>query len=117
MGVAFTLVNYTRRERLTFAHVAAGTKRELAGYPPAAAIATWYLLERPGDAIAFVSGSGEDWPFPAGSRGDLALYPDVTDEVIGALIGAGVLADEGRDVLDADEPDVYLRRLRNVWMD
>ena len=117
MGIHYTLVNQSKREHLAFAHIGAGTKHELAGNPAAAAILVWYLLEHPGDRIAFVSDTYEDWPFPEDSKADLCNYRDATDEVVAALVEAGVLADEGREVFDAEEAEVYVRRLRNIWME
>ena len=116
MGIGYILVNATKRERVSFAHVAASTSRELAGLPAAAAITTWYLLQHSGDQIAFVSDTYDDWPWGDGVRPDLSAYPDVTDQVVEGLIQVGILADDGRDVFDPSEPAVYVRRLRNVWM-
>jgi|SRR5882672_3404453 len=116
MPTHYTLVNHTRREKVTFVHIPAGSKRELAGNSIAAAISTWYHLEHPGDLIAYVSESGGDWPFPGGSRRDLSGYRDVTDDVVKHLVEADILRDDGREIFDENEPDVYMRRLRNVWM-
>ncbi len=54
MAVGYELVNFTRREVLTFAHIPASTKLELAGNAAAAAMSTWYMLECAGDQMAFV---------------------------------------------------------------
>jgi hypothetical protein len=116
MGVGYWLVNFTKKEQLVYSHVPAASARELAGNPVAAAITTWYLLRNLGDAISFVSDTHEDWPFPEGNRHDMDDYKEVTDEVVNQLMEQGLLVDDGRDVFWEDEPEVYLRRLRNVWV-
>jgi hypothetical protein len=115
MGTTYTLVNQTRRETIDFGHIPASKKKELAGNPVAAAIIAWYLLEHAGDRIALFGDDG-DWPFASGDWHELAGYTDRTDAVVGQLVAAGILRDDGRDELDDDDPQVYMRKLRNVWM-
>lgn len=115
MSVAYQLVNQTRREVGSFQHLGASPARELAGNSGSAAATTWYLLQRRGDAIAFVSDLGE-WPFASGRLEDVRSFTDVTEQVVTELIAAGVLADHGIRWVDEDEPEVYVRDLRNVWM-
>ena len=117
MGVGYILVNQTKHEQVIFAHVSANTKRELAGHPAASAITTCYLLENPGNHIAFVSDTYGDWPFAEGSRADLEHYREVTTEVVQSLIEAGILVDDGKECSPGEESAVFNRRLRNVWMD
>lgn len=118
MGVGYLLVNNTRGEKVTFAHIPASKANELVGNPATAAITTWYLLHNRGDQIAFVSDTDGVWPFLTGSLMDLAKYKDMTDEVIQQLIGVSILRDDGVLWADDQEPDsVYLRKLSNVWMD
>jgi len=45
MGVGCNLVNYTKREVISFLHVPASKAVEITGHPAAAAITAWYLLE------------------------------------------------------------------------
>jgi hypothetical protein len=115
MGTWYTLVNQTRREMIGFGHIPANKKKELAGNPVAAAIIAWYLLEHAGDRIAFFGDDGE-WPFGAGSPDDLTTFAEVTDRTVEQLVATGILRDDGRDELDDDDPDVYMRKLRNIWM-
>ena len=117
MGALYRLVNHSKREVVSFAHIGAGTRNELAGNPVAAAITTRYLQDHAGDAVAFVSDTYDDWPFLSGSRDELATYTDMTDDVVESLLETGVLVDEGREYLFDDEPEVYTRRLRNVWFE
>ncbi len=118
MGVGYSLVNHSKKERITYIHIPATKARELAGNPVSAAISTWYLLQHPGDRIAFVSDTYDDWPFPSGTRDELAEYTEVTDIVVTSLIEAGILVDEGIAWTDEEEPEqVYIRALRNKWMD
>ena len=118
MAIGYVLVNQTRGEVISFAHLPASKARELAGNPVTAAVTTWYLLHHPEDRVAFVSDTYEDWPFSSGSRADLANCIDVTDQVIAQLVETGILKDEGIAWADKDEPlTVYMRAVRNVWME
>tara|TARA_Y100001970_G_C13428056_1_gene459743 strand:- start:138 stop:491 length:354 start_codon:yes stop_codon:yes gene_type:complete len=115
MAVGYELVNFTRCEVLTFAHISASTKSELAGNAAAAAMSTWYMLECAGDQMAFVSDTYGEWPFPGGSSSDVASYVDVTDRVVAELVGAGILKDLGRKHY-SDDLTEYTRVLENVWL-
>jgi hypothetical protein len=105
MGVGYLLINNTRSECITFAHLPASKACELAGNPVAAAVTTWYLLEHCGDQIAFVSDTYGEWPFSNGKREDLSEYTDMTNAVIQQLIGASILRDDGILWADDDEPN------------
>ena len=116
MSIGFVLVNHTRREVVSFAHLPASTARELAGNSVTSAITTWYLLHHRDDKIAFVSDTLDDWPFPSGSPAELGSYMDATSQVIEQLIHAGILRDDGIAWADEDEPQsIYIRALSNVW--
>ena len=116
MSTTYCLVNQTKREVIWFRHLPASSKREIAGHPAAAAVTAWYMLEHPGDEIAFVADTGH-WPFSSGSPKDLDSYREMTDTVVDALIAAEILRDEGRQTYLDDEPDIYCRLLRNIWED
>lgn len=116
MGVQYYLVNQTKKEMITFAHLSGSKKRELAGNGPQSAIVTWYLLENQGDKIQFVSDTYNEWPFESGCIDDLSNYPDQTDQVVSDLIDQGVLEDNGMLFVDDEEPDrVYERDIKIVW--
>ncbi len=117
MGVCFHIVNRSKREVVLFMHIGAAKRLELAGNPVAAAIGNWYFLTRAGDDIAYVPDDGTHWPFADGFDSDSDDYEEVTDRIVDELIDAGILVDNGREIFDEDEPDVYIRRLDNVWMD
>lgn len=102
---------------MTFSHLPASTARELAGHPVTAAITTFYMLSHVGDQISFLADASPDWPFSQGSFDDLAGYRDATEGVIEALLQMGILLDEGREIFWPDEPEVYIRRLRNIWLE
>jgi hypothetical protein len=116
MGTTYFLVNHTRREYVDYAHVGASSKREIAGNGIAASVSVWYLLGHRTDAVAFCSDQ-DPWPFKDGDWHDLDQYDEVTDRVVAELIDAQILEDHGRQVFSEDEPDVYLRKLRNIWME
>ncbi len=116
MGTAYCLANQTRREVIMFANLPASSKREIAGCSASASVTAWYLLEHMSDTISFVADSEGFWPFATGGPDDLALYEEVTDKAVEALIAAGILEDEGRESnLDDEVPELYCRKLRNIW--
>jgi len=115
MGVYYTLVNFTKKEQISFDKLPVAKKREIVGNPAAAAIVTWYLLENSGDQIGFL-GDEIDSPFKGVFNHDLSEFPDRTDELINALIEDGVLVDCGIGYQDADDPDIFSRDIRNGWM-
>ena len=116
MGVEYTLVNETKKETISFAHLPGSKKRELAGGIASSAIVTWYLLNNQGDNIQFVSDTYEDWPFAKGSRNDIDSYKDKTTDLLNDLILLGILKEDGFDYIDEEEPDtVYIKRYANIW--
>ena len=117
MGVGYFLVNYSKKELISFSHIGASTARELAGNPVSAAMTTWYMLQHAGDSVAFLSDTYDEWCFPEGNRDEVSDYLDVTDEVVKRLIEAEILVDLGKAWVDGDEPDkIYIRALKNVWV-
>ena len=117
MGVYYYLVNQSKKEIISFHHISAWKKRELAGNPISSAIVTWYMLEHIGDNISFVGDSDFQWPFKNGSVSDLKEYTEVTDKTIEGLIKANILKDEGRILIDEEDPDIYERHLKNIWFE
>ena len=115
MSIGYVLVNATRRQKVAFHHLPASTKREIAGHPAAAAVVAWYLLEHPGEAIAFVNDHDAVWPFAVGSFDDLSDFADMTDRVVADLIAAGILRDDGMRYVDEDDPVIFVRDLTNIW--
>ena len=115
MSACYFLLNQTKKEIISFLHIPAWKKRELAGNSISAAIVTWYLLENMGDSISFINDESDKWPFKYGIFFDLRDYKEVTDQVVDALIKAEILKDEGREFYYDDEPDAYDRILRNIW--
>ena len=116
MGAEYVLVNQTKKEQVSFAHLNGAKLRELVGNAAQSAIVTWYLLNNQGDEIQFVSDTYNDWPFKTGGRDEAFKYPDRTDELVMALIENGILQDNGFLYQDEDSPGVvYIRDIRNVW--
>ena len=116
MGVGYILVNETKKEMISFAHLCGNKMKELVGNPAQSAITTWYLLSNQGDHIQFISDTYDDWPFGTGDR-DLAWsHQDKTDDIIQILMEENILQDNGMLYIDEDEPDsVYTRNIVNVW--
>ena len=116
MGVEYILVNETKREMISFAHLNGSKKRELVGNEAQSAIVTWYLLNNQGDQIQFVSDTHADWPFETGCKQEAWSYTDKTDALVRELIEQNVLKDKGFLYQDEDDPDnIYIRNIINVW--
>lgn len=117
MGVEYSLVNISKREYISFEHMAGSKARELAGNPAQAAVVTWYLLHNQGDAIQFVSDTYGEWPFSSGQPSDISQFKDVTSTYIDQLIQQGILKNEGMVYQDEEEPDsIYILKLTNIWL-
>jgi hypothetical protein len=117
VGTWCVLWNSTKRERIAFEHVAATTPREVAGNPAASAIVAWYLIQNPGDQISVLT-EGNVPPELNCTYSEALKLPDRTEAVVAALIAEGILKDVGFQFRDEDEPEtVFVRDLRNVWMD
>ena len=114
MGPAIVLWNATKKEHVSFYHVGASTKRELAGNPASAAIVTWYLAKNVGDQISLQAEHDErEAPNPA--YAEAVRHPDRVEDIVAALIDAGILKDEGFHFSDDQDPQAYVRNLRNIW--
>ena len=46
---------------------------------------------------------------------DINNYNDVTDRIISELIDNEILKDNGTQVFDEDEPEIFIRCLDNIW--
>jgi hypothetical protein len=116
MGIAYQIVNLTKREKITFAHLGTCTKNELAGNPVSAAITTWYLLGNLGDHIIFIPDIYDIWPITQLSLEAFHKLPDMTDNVVNSLIQNKLITDYGKRWMDEYEPEtIYIRDLRNTW--
>ena len=117
MGTPYELVNITKKEIVSFFRIPASKARELAGNPVSSAITTWYLLTHLGDQITFMSTQEPIWPLESGSIRDVDEFTDVTDQIVEELIQNKILVDEGKVFYFDDEPEIYDRKLRNIWME
>lgn len=116
MGTEYILVNETKKEFISFAHLNGSKKRELVGGAAQSAMVTWYLLANQGDNIQFVSDTYDDWPFASENKAIVWSYPDKTNEILASLIAEGILEDIGMLYEDTDEPEsVFIRNIINVW--
>ncbi len=109
MGTTYILINDTKKEMIGFPHLPVSKKREIAGNPTSASIVTWYLINNRKDDIRFYSEYETSYPVD---------YKDVTDQIILELIDNEILEDNGMEWVDEDEPEkVYIRSIKNIWMD
>ncbi len=117
MSIAYELINRTKKEKISFCHLAVSTKKEIAGNPVSGSIVSWYLLNNQGDDIQFVSDTYGDWPFSMGVCGDQEGYADQTEWLVTKLIDLGILEDNGIAYQDEDDLDnTYIRAINNVWL-
>ena len=114
VGPAIVLWNATKQEHVSFYHVGASTKREVAGNPASAAIVTWYLAHNVGDQISLQAES-DDRNLPNQVYSEAVRHPDRVEHVVAALIEAGILEDAGFHFRDDQDPQAYVRNLRNIW--
>lgn len=115
MGVYYTLVNLTKREKIAFQNLPVAKACEIVGNPAASAIVTWYLMEHSGDHIGFI-GDEIASPFDGVSFEDVSDYPDRTEQVLEVLIEQGILVDCGIEYQDDEDPSIYSKDVRNTWM-
>lgn len=106
MGQGYVLVNKSKGEIISFAHLPVSKARELTGNPVTAAMTTWYLLSNIGDQISFIE-----------EEHVVDDYRDVTNRLIDDLIKSQIIEDDGIEVFDPSEPEIFIRLLRNTWMD
>lgn len=106
MGQGYVLVNKSKRELISFAHLPASKARELSGNPVTAAMTTWYLLNNIGDQISFIE-----------EEHIANDYCDVTNRLIDNLVASQIIEDHGIEMFDPSEPEIFIRLLRNIWMD
>ncbi len=112
MGTTFEIVNYTKKELISFSHLPVSKKKEICGNPVSSAIVSWYLINNRGDNIHFLS------EFEVNTESEHFEYIDVTDQMILELVENGILKDNGMDWVDEDDPkNVYIRAIKNIWMD
>jgi hypothetical protein len=114
VGPAIVLWNATKREHVSFHHVGASTKREVAGNPASAAIVTWYLAQNVGDQIS-LQAECDEGEVPNSVYAEAVRHPNRVEQVVAALIEAGILKDEGFHFRDEKDPQAYVRNLRNIW--
>lgn len=118
MSIGYCLINKTKKQKITFVHLPANTDKELTGNPVTSAITSWYLIKNSGDEIGFVTDQyyGQDFPSKDISWDDINGFKELTDDIINELIKLQILIDYGIEIFDENEPDVYVRRLKNVWL-
>ena len=116
MGPAIVLWNATKQEHVSFHHVGASSRREVAGNPASAAIVTWYLAQNVGDRIS-LQAEYDEREVPNPIYAEAVRHPDRVEPLVAALIAAGILKDEGFHFRDQQDPQVYVRHLRNIWGD
>lgn len=118
MGIGYILINTTKKESITFAHLPASKAWELTINPITSALVTWYLLKNAGDYIAFVPDQydlgDKEWPLKNVSWKSINEFKEITDQVIAEMIKNNILKDLGRETFDENEPNVYIRKLEII---
>lgn len=108
-----------KKEKISYSHLPTNTAKEITGNPVSSAITTWYLIKNSGDDIGFVPDiyREKDWPYRDISWLDIENYKDLTDEIINELIEINILKDIAIEVFDEDDPNVFIRKLKNIWLE
>lgn len=75
------------------------------------------MLNNVGDDISFVPDQYKEgeWPLSDVTEDEIIHYKDMTDTIVDELIKNEILKDEGKEVFDLDEPEIYVRKLVNIW--
>ena len=114
MGVYYELVNHSKKELISFHRLPTVKANEIIGNPASSAMVTCYLMENSGDQIVFM---GDDDQTSSGiPLNDISTYEDVSDRLLASLIEKEILVDCGLIFQDEDDPNLYLRDIRNGWM-
>lgn len=118
MGVGYWLINKTKKECISYLHIPANAAKKLTVNPVAATITSWYLLKNSGYEIGFVPDqyNEKNWTYKDSTEEEILNYKDLTDETIKELIELKILKDNWIEIIDEDEPDIYMRRLESIWM-
>lgn len=118
MSVSYCLINLTKKERISFAHLPVSTKWEITTYSVSAAITTWYLINNSGDQIGFVpdtyGSDDKEWLFKNLTWDQINQFTEITDKIINEMIKEGIIKDNGVEIFDENEPDVYIRKLEVI---
>jgi hypothetical protein len=120
LRLAYCLINITKKQKIVCRHLPIDTAKEWIGSPIAGSITTLYGINNSGDEIGFISEKYDEkaWPYYKGiTWEDIISYRDVTEEVINELQDMKILMDKGKEIFNEDEPDIYIKRLENVWVE
>ena len=112
MPVGYSLVNYSKKEKIIFLHLPVNTMNEIMENDASNLIVRFYKQQNAGDEIDFVSDTYNDWPFSGGDKSEIKTYKEITEEIVSALLRKGLIVDLGIEYQDEDEPDnIYIRNL------
>ena len=112
MSVGYSLVNYSKKEKIIFLHLPVNTMNEIMENDASNLIVRFYKQQNAGDEIDFVSDTYNDWPFSGGDKSEITTYKEITEEIVSALLRKGLIVDLGIEYQDEDEPDnIYIRKL------
>jgi hypothetical protein len=93
MGTWYTMVNFTKNEKICFAGLSGMKAMDIVNNPEGATLAAFYMLSNREDEISFVP---DDAPF-RGRQMDHRLFTDVTERYIQSLVDQRVFVDCGID--------------------
>ena len=112
MPVGYSLVNYSKKEKIIFLHLPVNTMNEIMENDASNLIVRFYKQQNAGDEIDFVSDTYNDWPFSGGDKSEITTYKEITEEIVSALLRKGLIVELGIEYQDEDEPDnIYIRKL------
>lgn len=74
----------------------------------------------PANQIAFcpdhIDESHSEWPLPGVSLDEIKTYQDLTEDSIRELIQKGILRDDGILYQDPEEPKIFVKDIKNIWL-
>lgn len=111
MSVSYRLVNFSKEQIISFAHLPVSTKNEICGHFVSAKIVSLYMLDNIGDEISFVSDQCDEinWKLSVPTA-SVNSYQDVTEVYLCKAESIGIIKGRRKDILDNDEPHVFLWR-------
>ena len=116
MGLQFELINFDKKEIISFEKVNSGLKlKELSANDITSTIVTYYMLKNRGDKISFIDDHTEKHELfgETYNYSDFNIFQDKTEIVINELIENNILENEGGLEVD-EEMDIYYYDLKKV---
>lgn len=111
MSVNYSLINETKKERITFSKLPTSTKNEIVRNGVSARIVTFYLINNLGDIIRFAPDVYEDNEWPLDVTGaESCKFTEVTQKWVDIAESDGIISGRFKEELSDDEPELFYWR-------